>query len=452
MNQSDIQASLRKGIALARAGQAQEATRALSQVIKADPTNVSAWLWLSTVVSDPAKKMACLRQVLKLEPGNRSAQMGLDRLKQQTPPVKPQPDRAADEPGQPSRTAADSAPSNVEPASPEPGQTKQPGHRKLKKLAPAEPPTPEATASRPSHIAESASLASTLLKDSFAARRPPPEPIEDAPEDSFGDEYLCPYCAAQTQPNDSRCKKCSHELWVTLPKRAKPSRLYRIIRLLHTISFILDMALLGILLLGATMDGATPVSFTISIFGCLFPVFLIRVAALIGLYRRWRIIYYLFLLNAILVLGYAGVAVYSLGYLYGLASIPTIGCGGGLAFVAIALFLVTLNLGEDFTFNKYRILLKVDPDVKTGLNLLDRGRYYAERKMWAKAAVHFRRAAYQLSSDAEAQLSLAVAYINLKMYDQAQEPVQKAKKLDPLNPKIENLETLLATQQNRAAG
>ncbi|MFC1976422.1 hypothetical protein ACFLXQ_08480 [Chloroflexota bacterium] len=61
----------------------------------------------------------------------------------------------------------------------------------------------------------------------------------------------------------------------------------------------------------------------------------------------------------------------------------------------------------------------------------------------SEAAVHFRRATCQIAENVDTHLSLVVAYINLKMYDLALEPLAKATELDPLNPKIDQLNALL---------
>jgi hypothetical protein len=39
----------------------------LGQVLKADPLNETAWLWLSTVVDDPDKERECLNWVLRIK-------------------------------------------------------------------------------------------------------------------------------------------------------------------------------------------------------------------------------------------------------------------------------------------------------------------------------------------------------------------------------------------------
>jgi tetratricopeptide (TPR) repeat protein len=103
----------------------------------------------------------------------------------------------------------------------------------------------------------------------------------------------------------------------------------------------------------------------------------------------------------------------------------------------------------DVPFNKYRILLEVDPGVKTGGDLLKRGQHYAERKMWAKAAIHFRQAAYKLYENLEAHLSLAVAYINLKLYDQAEKSLARARELSSGSFRVEKLQALLGSRKEK---
>ena len=59
MKASYLQTLLQKGIAAAKAGQQDQARQILTQVIEADETKVSAWLWLSSVVDDPIDKFIC---------------------------------------------------------------------------------------------------------------------------------------------------------------------------------------------------------------------------------------------------------------------------------------------------------------------------------------------------------------------------------------------------------
>ena len=55
---------LRQGILAAKAGNARQAEQLLRQVIANDRNNEAAWLWMSSVVEDPADIVLCLEHVL----------------------------------------------------------------------------------------------------------------------------------------------------------------------------------------------------------------------------------------------------------------------------------------------------------------------------------------------------------------------------------------------------
>jgi hypothetical protein len=76
-----IDAWLRGGIEATQAGQKDKARRLLEQVIKADQTNETAWLWLSAVVDAKAEKIRCLEMALKHNPANQDAKMALEWLR-----------------------------------------------------------------------------------------------------------------------------------------------------------------------------------------------------------------------------------------------------------------------------------------------------------------------------------------------------------------------------------
>ena len=78
--------SLEQGIQAARDGNNPEAIRLLAAAIQQDPQNISAWLWLSNVVDDPAKKKYCLEKILAIAPFNQSAQDGLAAMEADSQP------------------------------------------------------------------------------------------------------------------------------------------------------------------------------------------------------------------------------------------------------------------------------------------------------------------------------------------------------------------------------
>lgn len=114
MDEPDLQTLLREGIAAAKAAQAEAASvdksqssriqrigaaktsqrerarQLLLRVTELDETNITAWLWLSTVLESLDEKQVCLENVLTLDPDNKSARTGLARLEQLVRSAPPQ--------------------------------------------------------------------------------------------------------------------------------------------------------------------------------------------------------------------------------------------------------------------------------------------------------------------------------------------------------------------------
>jgi tetratricopeptide (TPR) repeat protein len=76
---------LQRGIAAAKAGQNEQARRALLQVLELDERNEQAWLWLSGLVEPLEEKRICLENVLAINPHNPHAQAGMRWLEQNAP-------------------------------------------------------------------------------------------------------------------------------------------------------------------------------------------------------------------------------------------------------------------------------------------------------------------------------------------------------------------------------
>ncbi|MCB9098233.1 MAG: tetratricopeptide repeat protein [Anaerolineales bacterium] len=97
MEHSDIQKLLQQGIAVAKMAHGkqplppgaskgdlqQRARNILRYVTELDPTNLQAWLWLSTVAEDNSERYFCLETVLTLDPANKVALTGLEHLHRQ---------------------------------------------------------------------------------------------------------------------------------------------------------------------------------------------------------------------------------------------------------------------------------------------------------------------------------------------------------------------------------
>ncbi len=74
---------LQQAISLTQAGQKDRARELLQQVLSANPSNETAWLWLTDCVSDPAERIQVLETCLRFVPNSRAAQAGLAALRQQ---------------------------------------------------------------------------------------------------------------------------------------------------------------------------------------------------------------------------------------------------------------------------------------------------------------------------------------------------------------------------------
>ncbi len=80
MGQDQIRKLLHQGIAAARSGQADAARPVLQQVVRLDPANEIAWMWLSSVAVDDNERIFCLKKLLELNPQHEFAIKGLQTL------------------------------------------------------------------------------------------------------------------------------------------------------------------------------------------------------------------------------------------------------------------------------------------------------------------------------------------------------------------------------------
>lgn len=72
--------NLSPAIAAIKAGDKVTGQRLLTEIIKAEPDNENAWLWLSSAVDSNEQRRYCLQQVLKINPDHKLARRGLTAL------------------------------------------------------------------------------------------------------------------------------------------------------------------------------------------------------------------------------------------------------------------------------------------------------------------------------------------------------------------------------------
>ncbi len=66
-----------QAIEVIRQGNLVEGAKILSQVLKTNPEDELAWLWMSACVNDQQKKVYCLQKVIGINPSNQAARKGL---------------------------------------------------------------------------------------------------------------------------------------------------------------------------------------------------------------------------------------------------------------------------------------------------------------------------------------------------------------------------------------
>ena len=77
--------NLEQAIQAIQSGDTATGRRLLGQLLRADPGNVEAWLWMSEAVERQEHKLECLLRALAIEPENAIAQAGLAELRGEQP-------------------------------------------------------------------------------------------------------------------------------------------------------------------------------------------------------------------------------------------------------------------------------------------------------------------------------------------------------------------------------
>ncbi|MEE8392416.1 MAG: hypothetical protein V3S14_16680 [Anaerolineae bacterium] len=439
LSRQKVDQLMREGTAATKAGERERARELLARVVETDEENVPAWLWLSDVVDSPDERQVCLENVLSFDPYNDAAHRGLAQIQRQKEIERP--------------------------------------------LLKVESPV-MTRAQTP------VTLAAAILHDDFSSRHPPPELEPELPplpvQDEFGDEYLCPYCATTTEPKDRKCQACDGDLWVKFRLREERSAwLWSTLTL--PISGTLQSGVGLVLLLlyaylandlqSSPMEGGfefvkqflaaslqvklepfalLPVYFGLPgdvppnvanaalealprpIFFLFTLPFLFSLILLIGLYQRWKPIFYLYLISAALglILAVAGMLLSpGIGVLF--VSMIFV------ALIAAVMLLLGYKIRDDFKWKEERILLRIDRGLSNVTDFMVRGDFYAKQNMWAMAVIHLRRAAGFVSNDPDCQMTLALAYLRLKRYDRVAQILEKVQGIIPGDPEVEKLQTLL---------
>ncbi len=80
MSKPELEKQLRQAIDRINVGDLLEGRKLLEGILETDPTNDTAWVWLSGCVDDPRQRRICLQQALRANPNNQAALDGMKVL------------------------------------------------------------------------------------------------------------------------------------------------------------------------------------------------------------------------------------------------------------------------------------------------------------------------------------------------------------------------------------
>ncbi len=272
----------------------------------------------------------------------------------------------------------------------------------------------------------------------------------------FDNEWLCPYCLAETQPKDKTCATCRQPL--TIRRRIEEDRtvwLWRSIFLQFITGFFTLAISAGLFTLIVKLNGlSSPVPFLPLYFGLPVdsPEHLTEfVLTLFPRWIFWGIIGFSFYSLALMVLLYVRVPQGNVLYMvsgcillaFGVfmmivfySSYIGITVGAVVFILGAAQMLLSYNLWDDFLFEEGRFRLKLDRDAKTSTTCFHSGRKYIKLEMWGLAIIHLRQAVFLAPKNVSYHAMLALACLNARQYDLAERTITNMAKFAPNAPEV----------------
>jgi hypothetical protein len=162
-----------QGIAALKSGDRASARKFLTSAVRQDPNDSLAWLWLTGALDTDDERLSCLRQVLRIDPGNQAAARGMAQiLERRTRSATYQQDQA--EPGRPAATVQPEAVPH--PPQPEPVPTPTTQTRLETEPLQAQPPAPKVEAA-PVTVLSSEVAPAVEVTTEIEAPQPAPQPV-----------------------------------------------------------------------------------------------------------------------------------------------------------------------------------------------------------------------------------------------------------------------------------
>ncbi|WP_420642116.1 hypothetical protein [Candidatus Leptofilum sp.] len=396
----EINHLLQTAIQAAKRGEREKAHQLLLQIVEQDEQNETAWLWLSGTVKTKEDRQICLENVLAINPNNKMAQKGLQKL----------------------------------------GVTSSPPHptKAEEKEVWAEP------------------VYDVVLTETG-------DPHADRYQDAWSSPAnLCAYCAQPVQRTDKRCPKCTRKMVGKEPVSPNRSRYLENWILFRGVShFLYILIILGMFSLitwlvsiGAFRNREVAgARLFLWIILSLLPLF---IGITVALYFRKVWAYWLVMVRFVIVFIITVlVAIFSPPIP---ANVPTAPWQFIVAWVIFIIYMIsdlalTLLAGPDFRREKRWRVAAADDRIKDPLVLDKAGKLFAQRGMWATAVLYWQRAVGRSPGNVAVLRRLANGYARLgfpkRSLDTLQQAQQKthdpktrqllAKQIELMRRKIEQL-------------
>lgn len=362
-----IDEKLQAGIAAAKTGDKDHARNLLTQVVEADETHVSAWLWLAYIIDDLDEKEVCFENVLALDPKNSIAHKGLIWLaKARAKKRKP----AVEMPTLPLEDEFDN-------------EWLCPYCAKL--TDPADENCP--------HCGEQLALKKRLS----------PERSVWLWRGFYLQLYTAFYAIAAMTGYFSfagTLQKIENP-FVFLPLYFGKSVAQSQGSVAHILSIL-----------------------PIWVFWMVVAVATYALIMMILLYIRVPFGHLMYVLNVGLTL-----VASLIGVVFAPVDWLRIVGGAGIALALLQL-LIALNLWKDFTFKEIRLRFQVDSDAKNASSLYFAARRYAEKNLRGLTVLHLRRCVAKASTNSGYWIALTVAYLNIHRIELARKSLAEAQKLN----------------------
>lgn len=396
-----LQQKLEQGIAAARVNNKKEARALLKEVVKADETQIEAWLWLYKIVDGFEEKEVCLENVLTLEPDNQFAREELAWVKSE--------------------------------------QEKYFGSFYL----PEPDPLPKVEAPPPA--------ADYLHKDEFDNELLCPYCLALTNRD----DRRCPACRhlliVSRRVQDERTawlwRGFFLQFWVSVIFIAFGASYATLMGKWNGVSN--PIPFLPIywgqpvdqpqLLTQALLQIFPRWAFWGLIAATLFSLLLM---ALLYIRIPYGNVIYLISATAMLGLGLTGLFLFFDNWL-------GIGASLGAIMIGAAQMIITFNLWNDFSFKEGRIILRMDRGVKGVRSLAISGQKYSRVGMWGLAMLHWRAAVLKEPDSSAHHLGLIIAYLKLKRFDLAEKALRYAEQQVGNSTQLDALHRQLKASQSR---